>query len=128
MCYELAGRRLGNPTYMDAFALITFGSLLVAFLTFLAIGHVWRGRPLEEITDREADRKWAAQQGVEEGDIPQMLAAANEYRRKRGQPELTPEEFGAQVEDEQRKLLRQAEKQLRAAAQRGDPGRERRGF
>jgi hypothetical protein len=51
---------------------------------------------------------------VEERDIPQMLAAANEYRRKRGQPEVTPEEFGAQVEDEQRQLLRQAEKQIRA--------------
>jgi hypothetical protein len=113
---------------MDAFAAITFGGLLLAFLAFLALGHVWRGRPLEEITDRKAGEKWAAQQRVEERDIPQMLTAANEYRRKRGLPELTPEEFGAQVEDEQRELLRQAEKQLRAAERPGDPGRERRGF
>jgi hypothetical protein len=113
---------------MDAFAAITFGSLLLAFLVFLAIGHAWRGRPIEEITDRKAGEKWAAQMRVEERDIPQMLAAANEYRRKRGQPELTPEEFGAQVEEEQRELLHQAEKQIRASSQSGAPGRERRGF
>ena len=113
---------------MDAFAAITFGGLLVAVLVFLAIGHAWRGRPLDEITDREAGEKWAAQLRVEERDIPEMLAAANEYRRKRGQPEVTPEEFGAQVEDEQRRLLRQAEKQMRAASRPGDPDRERRGY
>jgi hypothetical protein len=113
---------------MDAFAAITFGSLLVTFLVLLAIGHAWRGRPIDEITDRGAGEKWAAQARIEERDVPQMLAAANEYRRKRGMPELTPDEFGAQVEDEQRQLLRQAEKQQRAASRPGGPDRERRGF
>jgi hypothetical protein len=113
---------------MDAFAAITFGSLLAAFLVLLAIGHAWRGRPLDEITDRGAGEKWAAQARIEERDIPQMLAAANEYRSKRGMPELTPDEFGSKVEEEQRNLLRQAEKQLRARSRPGEPGRERRGF
>jgi hypothetical protein len=113
---------------MDLFAAIIFGGLLVVFLLFLVLGHVWRGRPLDEITDRETHEKWAAQMRVEEGDIPQMLTAANEYRRKRGLPERTPEEFESQVEDEQRKLLRQAEKQMRAASRPSDPDRERRGF
>lgn len=99
---------------MDPFAAITFGGLLVAFLVFLAIGHAWRGRPVEEITDKRDNEKWAAQMKVEERDIPQMLAAANEYRRKRGLPEVSAEEFGAQIEAEQRQLLRQAEKQLNA--------------
>jgi hypothetical protein len=113
---------------MDAFAAITFGAFLVAFLVFLALGHAWRGRPMAEITDKGANEKWGAQMAIEERDIPQMLEAANEYRRKRGQPEITPEEFGAQVEDEQRRLLRQAEKQFRAASRSGESDRERRGF
>jgi hypothetical protein len=112
---------------MDPFAAIVFGGLLVAFLVFLAIGHAWRGRPVEEITDRKDNEKWAAQMKVEERDIPQMLAAANEYRGKRGMPEITPEEFNAQVEGEQRQLLRQAEKQLGARAGAGGPRRKRRG-
>ena len=113
---------------MDAFAAIIFGGLVVVFLVFLAIGHAWRDRPLDEVTDRGANEKWGAQMAIEERDIPQMLAAANEYRRKRGQPEITPAEFGAQVEDEQRRLLGQAEKQLRAASRSGEADRERRGF
>lgn len=99
---------------MDPFAAITLGGLVLALLVFLGIGYAWRGRPVEEITDRKQNERWAAQMKVEEHDIPQMLAAANEYRRKRHIPEITPEEFGAQVESEQRELLRQAEKQLAA--------------
>jgi hypothetical protein len=101
---------------MDAFTAIVFGGIVVAALTFLALGHAWRGRPVEEITDRRENERWAAQMNVEEQDIPQMLAAANEYRRNRGMPEITAEEFGARVESEQRDLLRQAEKQLAARA------------
>jgi hypothetical protein len=99
---------------MDTFAAIALGGLLLAVLTFLALGYAWRGRPVEEITDRKQNERWAAQMKVEERDIPEMLAAANEYRRNRGMPEITPEEFGARVEREQRELLRQAEKQLGA--------------
>jgi hypothetical protein len=104
---------------MDTFAAITLGGLLLVLLVFLGIGYAWRGRPIEELTDRKQNERWAAQMKVEERDVPQMLAAANEYRRKRGLPEITPEEFSAKVESEQRELLRQAEKQIRA---RSSPG------
>lgn len=113
---------------MDPFAAITLGGILLALVVFLALGHAWRGRPVEEITDKRANEKWAAQMKVEERDIPQMLTAANEYRRKRGLPEISAQEFGAQVEAEQRQLLRQAEKQIAARAGAGDQGRERRGY
>jgi hypothetical protein len=103
---------------MDTFAAITLGGLLLVFLVFLAIGYAWRKEPVEEITDRKQNERWAAQMKVEERDIPQMLEAANEYRRNRGMPEITAEEFGARVEREQHELLRQAEKQLRARGSR----------
>lgn len=101
---------------MDTFSAIVFGALVLTVLAFLAIGYAWRGRPVEEITDRKKNERWATQMKIEERDIPQMLEAANEYRHKRGMREITAEEFGAQVEREQRGLLRQAEKQLRARA------------
>jgi hypothetical protein len=101
---------------MDTFSAIVFGGLVLAALAFLAIGYAWRGRPVEEITDRRHNERWATQMKIEERDIPQMLEAANEYRRKRGMRQMTAEEFGAQVEAEQHELLRQAEKQLAARA------------
>ena len=118
----------GNVSDMDPFAAITLGGLVVALLVFLAIGHAWRGRPVEEITDRKGNEMWAAQMRVEERDIPQMLAAANEYRKKRGLPEMSPRQFSAQVESEQHELLRQAEKQSEARAGAGDRDRVRRGY
>ena len=114
MKYESALACAGHNHGMDTFSAIVFGGIVVAALTFLAIGYAWRGRPVEEITDRRHNERWATQMKVEERDIPEMLAAANEYRHKRGMPEITAEEFGAQVEGEQRELLRQAEKQLAA--------------
>jgi hypothetical protein len=114
MSYESRVGGAGNVPGMDPFAAITLGGLLLALLVFLGIGYAWRGRPVEEITDRKQNERWATQMKVEERDVPEMLAAANEYRRKRSMPEITPEEFSAKVEGEQRELLRQAEKQIAA--------------
>jgi hypothetical protein len=43
-------------------------------------------------------REWAAQLDIEEHELPQMLAAANDYRRKRGLPEVTVAQLQAQVD------------------------------
>jgi hypothetical protein len=114
MKYEFAPDCAGHNHGMDTFSAIVFGGLVLCVLAFLAIGYAWRDRPVEEITDRKHNNRWATQMNIEERDIPQMLEAANDYRRKRGMPEITAEAFGAQVEGEQRELLRQAEKQLAA--------------
>jgi hypothetical protein len=116
MKYESASVCAGHNHGMDTFSAIVFGGLVLGLLAFLAIGYASRGQPVEEITDRKHNERWATQMKIEEGDIPQMLEAANDYRRKRGMPEITAKEFGAQVEGEQRELLRQAEKQLAARA------------
>jgi hypothetical protein len=119
MSFESVRVGAGKEPGMDTFAAITLGGLLLALLVFLGIGYAWRGRPVEEITDRRQNERWAAQMKVEERDVPEMLAAANEYRRKRSLPEITPEEFSAKVEREQHELLRQAEKQMRARSSAG---------
>lgn len=113
---------------MDSFALIVFGSFIVILLVFLGLGWAWRDRPLAEITDKEANEKWAAQLEIEQQEVPQMVDAANDYRRKRGLPEVTADEYRAKIGDEQAAILDQANKQLRARATRADTRSEGRGF
>jgi hypothetical protein len=115
---------------MDVFSAIVFGSLVAAFLTFIGLGMLWRHRPMAEITDKRSNERWATQAAIAEHDIPEMVAASNEYRRKRGRPEVTPEEFKRKIGKEQVATLDQANKQIRAKARRGfgRRDRERRGF
>lgn len=114
---------------MDIFTAIVVTGIALMFLVFLGLGLLWR-RPLEELTDRHANEALAAQATIEEGDIPEMVAASNEYRRKRGRPELTVEQYKAAVGQEQLAILDEANKQLRAKQTRWAAGRrrEKRGF
>jgi hypothetical protein len=113
---------------MDAFGAIVAIGFLLMFLVFMALGWAWRGRPAADITDKARHEEWAAQLKIEQLDIPQMLSAANDYRRKRGRKQVTLDEFQAIVEDEQMSILDDANKQLAASANTGDGSRERRGF
>jgi hypothetical protein len=103
---------------MDTFSAIVLAGFVIAFLGFLGVGLLWRSRPASDITDRDRHERWAAQMKVEQHDLPQMLAAANDYRSKRGEDEVTLAEFEAKVGDEQLKILDAANKQLRARANR----------
>jgi hypothetical protein len=101
---------------MDTFSAIVFAGFAIAFLGFVGVGLVWRSRPATDITDRDRHERWAAQMNVEEHDLPQMIDAANAYRRNRGEDEVTLEEFESKVGDEQLRILDAANKQLRARA------------
>jgi hypothetical protein len=90
---------------MDMFGAIVLGGFVIAFLGFLGVGLIWRSRPASDITDRDRNERWAAQMKVEEHDLPQMVDAANDYRRKRGEDEVTLEEFESKVGDEQLRIL-----------------------
>jgi hypothetical protein len=108
---------------MDTFTLIVVGGLVIVVGGFFLVAFVFRFQPVAEILDKRANERWAAQLKIEQSDIPQMVAASNEYRRKRGLPEVTEEEFRAKVGDEQRELLLQAGKQIRAERGRRKTGR-----
>jgi Na+-transporting methylmalonyl-CoA/oxaloacetate decarboxylase gamma subunit len=107
---------------MDPFTLIVLGGIVLLVLFFLAVGFATRGRPVSEFLDKKANERWAAQAMIEESDTPQMVASANEYRRKRGKPELTVDDYRALANDDQRVVIQQALK-LQAARQR--PARRR---
>ena len=114
---------------MDVFAAIVLGVLAAGVLWFVWAGWLARNRPIDEIIDRRRNEKWAAQLAVEEHELPQMLAAANDYRRKRGLPEVTAAELQAQVnKDLREQIADQARKQRKAHETRGNLARERRGF
>jgi FtsZ-interacting cell division protein ZipA len=114
---------------MDSFAAIVLGGVALMFLMFLGLGWASRNKPVAEFLDKRANERWAAQLHIEESEIPQMVAASNEYRRKRGLPEMTVEGFKAKVGEEQRGILAEATKQLRAKASKATgAAREQRGL
>ena len=100
---------------MDVFALIVLGSLLMVGLAMFGLGFLSRNQPIADVVDKRANERWAAQAMIEAGEVPQMVASANEYRRKKGLPELTAEDFRQMAQKEQRIAIRQAKKQRRAA-------------
>jgi hypothetical protein len=70
---------------------------------------------VSDVIDKKANERWAAQAMIEAGEVPQMVASANEYRRKKGLPELTAADFQRMAHEEQRVAISQAKKQRRAA-------------
>lgn len=114
---------------MDTFTAIVLGALAAGFLWFVCAAWLARKLPIDRIIDKRRNQKWAVQINIEEHDLPQMLAAANEYRRKRGREEVSLEQLHGQVQHDLRaQIAEEAGKQLRAKTVHGNPSRERRGF
>jgi hypothetical protein len=99
---------------MDIFTTIVVASLVVVVGTFLVLGHISRRVPATDITDKRERRRLGGQAEIEERDIPQMVAAANEYRTKRGEEPLTVEEVKRKVGREQLAILDEANEEVRA--------------
>ncbi len=107
--------------------MIAFGSLLFVVLFLLAVGFGTRKSHIGELLGKRANEHWADQSMIEEGEVTEMVRSANEYRRRRGLPDLTVEDFKGQARARQRVLIEQAKRQLRARGRKRDSGRERRG-
>lgn len=110
---------------MDTFGAIVLISLAVTVLTLLALGK-WSSRSASDIQNKDRLLRWGVQSEIEGKEIPQMLEAQNEYRRRKGQPEISEDEFRAMIQAEQVERVRQADRQDQARAHAHD--RERRGF
>ena len=103
---------------MDPFVVIVFGGLGLALAAVLWLGTHPPERFVSEVLNRRDNERWATQLQIESEEVPQMLEAANAYRRARGIPEVPIEHFEAKAAHTQRALIRQAERH-RAAASRG---------
>ncbi len=82
---------------MDTFSAIVFVSLAAGLLWVVLAGWVSRDRPVGELIDKCRDERWSAQMDVEQHDLAQMVAAANDYRRKRGLSPVTLEQVQARA-------------------------------
>ena len=89
---------------MDSFPLIFIGGLLifVGFLVLLARMYPGTGA---DLLDWGSTRSYEHEVELEMQDVEQMIEAQNAYRRKRGEPEITEEEFREDVvRDEVRRI------------------------
>jgi hypothetical protein len=90
-------RRTGDNVGMDAFMLVWTGVIVAGVLVLLAVAKLSRQRAMDiaEKGDREA---LGEQVAIENRDIGQMVEGNNEYRRRRGEDELTEEGVRAAIE------------------------------
>lgn len=98
---------------MDAFSLIVFGGLALVVLTLLGLGAFSRRR-VRDITHHGDHEALAARARIEERDIPEMVEAQNEYRRREGRPELTEQELRRQVGARELERLDRADAEAKA--------------
>jgi uncharacterized protein YkwD len=71
----------------------------------LLVGHFYPGSGAD-LLDWKPTRSYETEAQLEADDVQQMLEAQNEMRRRRGAPELTPEELNEKVAEDQANRLR----------------------
>jgi hypothetical protein len=103
---------------MDLFGLIVFGGIAVLLLVLLALGAFSRRR-VRDITHHGDHEALAARLRIEERDIPEMVDAQNEYRRRQGRPETTEGEVRQRVGREELDRLDRADAEAKARRGRG---------
>jgi hypothetical protein len=85
---------------VDAFPLMVLGGIGIVVLILVLIGRFYPGTGAD-ILDWRPTRSYEAEIELEMQDVEQMIAAQNEYRRKRGEPELTEDEVRENVAREE---------------------------
>jgi hypothetical protein len=82
------------------FILLTGGSvlLLVGVLMLLARAYPGSGA---DLLDWKPTRSYEVEAQLEQDDVAQMIEAHNEYRRKRGAPELTHEDASRMAQEDE---------------------------
>jgi len=78
-----------------------FGGIVVVVLVLLARG-AWHPAKAMELTDRDRQKRWATQADIEEREVGEMVEGQNEYRRARGERELTEADAQALADERQR--------------------------
>lgn len=93
------------------FTLVMVGIFFFMLLFVLLLGRFYPGSGAEQV-DWRPTRSPEVEAQNEVDDLDQMLAAANEKRRRRGRPELTPESVDAAVQEDRRLLAERREAYL----------------
>ena len=85
---------------MDAFPLIVLGGIGIVVALLLLVARFYPGSGAD-LLDWQPTRSYETQVELEMQDVEQMLEAQNQYRRKRGEPELTEDEVRQSVAREE---------------------------
>ena len=89
---------------MDSFPILVVGGLLVIVGLLVLLARLYPGTGAE-LLDWGSTRSYEHEIELEMQDVEQMIEAQNAYRRKRGEPEITEEEFREDVvRDEVRRI------------------------
>jgi hypothetical protein len=92
---------------VDAFPLIVLGGIGILVALLLLVARFYPGSGAD-LLDWQPTRSYETQVELEMQDVEQMLEAQNQYRRKRGEPELTEDEVRQSVaRDEARRAADQ---------------------
>jgi hypothetical protein len=89
---------------VDVFPLIVLGGIAVTVGLLVLLANLYPGSGAD-LLDWGPTRSYEHEVELEMQDVEQMIEAQNAYRRQRGEPELTEEEFRENVvRDEVRRL------------------------
>jgi hypothetical protein len=97
---------------VDAFAIVLLGALAALLLWVWVLGRYYPGSGLEQLGLRSARQITEDREELEAEDLSQMLAAHNERRRRRGEPEVTVADLELQVQNDMREVSRRREAYL----------------
>ena len=89
---------------MDSFPILVVGGLLVIVGLLVLLARLYPGTGAE-LLDWGSTRSYEHEIELEMQDVEQMIEAQNAYRRKRGEREITEDEFREDVvRDEVRRI------------------------
>jgi hypothetical protein len=74
---------------MDAFIPLTLGALALLVLVMIGLARAFQSHGVDELLDWKPTRSYETEVELERDDVQQMIEAQNEYRRRRGAPEIT---------------------------------------
>ncbi len=82
------------------FVLLTMGMLGLIALLLVLLARAYPGSGAD-LLDWRPTRSFEEEARLEAEDVSQMMEAQNEYRRRRGAPELTEEDVQRMVEEDE---------------------------
>lgn len=89
---------------MDSFPILVVGGLLVFVGLLVLLARLYPGSGAD-LLDWGSTRSYEHEIELEMQDVEQMIEAQNAYRRKRGEPEITEDQFREDVvRDEVRRM------------------------
>jgi hypothetical protein len=89
---------------VDAFPLIVLGGIAIVVGVLVVIARFYPGSGAD-LLDWQPTRSYETELELEAQDVEQMLEAQNRYRRKRGEREITEDEFRQNVAREEARRL-----------------------